>query len=295
MENKEFQLGKQTEYKSQYDSSLLRREERSINRDRYGIVSSLFFGYDVWVAYEFSHLFDTGVPRNYIVKIVYPSSSKYIVESKSLKLYLNSFNQTKLSNLPTSDIYAVIKKDLEILLETQVSLYFYQTKDSEFRIRYTPFEGYYFLPLDILEKTHIKSFVEDSLLLSKKNDDYVSSQQPFCIWTDLLRSNCKVTHQPDWGNLFIKIQTEKPFSYKNFLEYVISFRNENHFHEEVVEMIYKRLWETFTPTGLMVCAMYTRRGGIEINPIRYNDAEFLTDDERILFYSDILHLPSFRQ
>jgi 7-cyano-7-deazaguanine reductase len=112
---------------------------------------------------------------------------------------------------------------------------------------------------------NFEHFNESPALL---NGEVSSQEHVTCFHTDVLRSNCRVTNQPDWGDLFVFIQCKYKINLPSVLSYLISFRKENHFHEEVVEMIYQRLYSIFQPSKLMVAAMYTRRGGIDINPIR---------------------------
>jgi 7-cyano-7-deazaguanine reductase len=256
-------LGRTVEYPQQYDPKQLRREERSINRLKYDIHDDNlpFGGFDVWHCYEISFLTNNSCPINKVGKIVYPCESKYIVESKSLKLYLNSFNMTKFGpniDIAIKTVEDIVKLDLSQFLGCDVKFKLFDTN-----ITGKPYSSFpYYFPS---ERTEFTVFNEDPSLLQIYEKDSVHELR---FNSDFLRSNCKITHQPDWGDIFIHIRGRSVPDTTSLLKYIVSFRNENHFHEEVVEMIYKRLWDIFTPQELMVGAIYTRRGGIDICPCR---------------------------
>jgi len=261
-------LGKKVEYKKQYDPSILVREARSRNRLKYDLhdKSLPFMGYDIWHCYEVNFLTNNNCPINRIGKLKYSCSSKYIVESKSLKLYLNSFNMTqcgKTSMDAEIHIEKTIIRDLSELIQCSVE---FRLFDDWNTLR--PYENYpFFAPGKSLEFSKFKESPE--LLSFYPGGSFIFS-------SDLLRSNCKVTKQQDVGDIFIymeKVQVEL----SSLFQYIVSFRNENHFHEEVVEMIYKRLWSLGNPAKLMVGAIYTRRGGIDICPCRASHEELLDE------------------
>ena len=150
-----------------------------------------------------------------------------------------------------------------------------------------PFQGIpgieHYIPLAEQEAIQFGHYEETPSLLTGTP---TGEEQEYAFTSDLLRSNCRVTHQPDWGDLFVKMRCQYRVDFASLVQYLVSFRKENHFHEEVVEMIYKRLWDTFRPARLMVAAMYTRRGGIDINPLRCSHREdvepaFLSPDMRL--------------
>jgi 7-cyano-7-deazaguanine reductase len=145
------------------------------------------------------------------------------------------------------------------------------------------------VPTEIQESIFFTQFKENPALLKSKNSD---NMLEYRFFTDLLRSNCRVTNQPDWGDLFVRISTKQEIELGSVMEYLVSFRQENHFHEEVVEMIYKRFNDIFKPEKLMVAAMYTRRGGIDINPIRASHTELLDD---ILISTEVRVMKTLRQ
>jgi 7-cyano-7-deazaguanine reductase len=256
-------LGKRTPYPGRYSPEVLFRIDRSENRKDYDIGSNLFTGCDVWHAWEFSFLLNNGLPATGVLKIVYPSNSEYIVESKSLKLYLNSYNMSSFGNAVNEGAKAVcsiIAHDLKKIIDKQVYVSFHQLSKDVF-----DFEGYQKLETLInTESLHISDYNENVNYLADAPD----CPSEFDIYSDLLRSNCKVTHQPDFGTVYIHYRGSKKISFENLLKYLISFRSENHFHEEVCEMIFKRISDYLEPTELMIACIYTRRGGIDICPVR---------------------------
>lgn len=272
-------LGKQASYPERYDASLLFRIPRSENRLRYGIEDAdlPFVGVDVLNCYEVSFLTDNGLPVSRMLKLIYAAESKYLVESKSLKLYLNSFNMERLGESMGQaelKISELIQQDLSQLLETEVSVSLFSQRTSEM----IPFDEMRnnalidLIPEDTLQLQKFDNYTETPSLLKAKMTHHVHKYQ---FTTDLLRSNCRVTHQPDWGDLFVMMETNYEIDLASVLTYLVSFRKENHFHEEVVEMIYKRFQDAFCPEKMMVAAMYTRRGGIDINPIRVSHADLI--------------------
>lgn len=274
-------LGKTSEYKSQYDPSLLVREPRSNNRKHLDIEDDNlpFIGYDTWNAYEVSALTDNGVPVVGVGKIVYPASSKYIVESKSLKLYFNSFNMTKLGVTPydvRQKIKELAEKDLTELLEAaviveidsnQTVLVDYNSAQEEYHDGFVTLEEDYELSI----QGEVSVYQETpSLLEITEGDGEVKK-----FHSALLKSNCRVTSQPDWGDVYITYQGDKDVDPVSLLKYIISFRDECHFHEEICETIYKRLNDLLEPESLHVMCLYARRGGIDINPQRASSEEML--------------------
>lgn len=272
-------LGKQSSTPEKYDPALLFRIPRSENREKYLITESdlPFIGYDIWNCYEVSFLTKNGLPISRILKLIYSAKSKYLVESKSLKLYLSSFNMECFENSifqSEQKVKSIIEKDLKQLLETEVLIALFD-KNSEEK---TPFEHLHFpdlisiIPKEDIENISFTHFNESSELLKSEKTDRMYA---YFFSTDILRSNCRVTNQPDWGDLYVTIKTHYKINLSSLLAYLVSFRKENHFHEEVVEMIYKRFYDAFECEKLMVAAMYTRRGGIDINPIRTSHEDWL--------------------
>lgn len=274
-------LGKVTGYKSTYDPSLLVRELRQNNRKHLSISDDKlpFVGYDIWNAYEVSCLTNGGMPIAAIAKIVYPCTSKYIVESKSIKLYLNSFNMTVYKGNIVNVLHALesaIVNDLSKLLETDVKVYVRLTKAVDDEVYYPPvFANSHYPTLEnYIDVTEISTsrYSETPSLLSATLINEPRQQR---FHSALLKSNCRVTSQPDWGDVYIHYKGKFEINPTSLLQYIVSFRDECHFHEEICETIYKRLFDKFDPEELVVSCLYVRRGGIDINPTRASKYELL--------------------
>jgi len=274
-------LGKVTGYKSTYDPSLLVREPRINNRKHLDITDENvpFGGFDIWNAYEVSCLTAEGMPIAAIAKIVYSCKSKYIVESKSIKLYMNSFNmQVFKGNIihVLMELQETIARDLSALLETSVKVYVRSTKAIEDDLYYPPVfsnKDYPTLENNIdVTMIQAKSYIEDPSILSAIAIPDSKIQR---FHSALLKSNCRVTSQPDWGDVYIHYKGKYEINQTSLLQYIVSFRDECHFHEEICETIYMRLFRKFNPEELVVSCLYVRRGGIDINPTRASRFDLL--------------------
>ncbi len=266
-------LGKKSLGSEKYDKTLLVKIPRSENRAQYNIDENNlpFLGYDIWHGYEFSTLNQNNIPINRIIKIKYSAKSKYIVESKSLKLYLNSFNMDNFG-LGFDECQKIcldkIKKDLSFLLETDVEVNFFD----DYKKKRNILKDYKNVFESVDEKElKVEDFKENPSLLEVKENKTKKSHK---FWFPSLRSNCRVTHQCDFGDFFLYYKSKKTILISSLIKYLCSFRKEYHFHEECVEMIYKRLYDVLDISSndgeLMTMALYTRRGGIDINPVRYS-------------------------
>ena len=270
--NVSIHLGKTSAYIKQYTPSLLVREPRQSNRKHLGISDQAppFVGSDVWNGYEVSCLLNNGTPVNATARVSYSADNKFIVESKSMKLYWNSFNMTKLGDT-TSQVYNEIQhrasNDLSILLETDVQVGIQSTIHTHYKN--PDYFNNSFVNLDSnVDVIPCTIYNETPDLLVQGGyiiDDNPKVQQ---FWSSALKSNCRVTSQPDFGDVYIHYKGKYKISQENLLQYIVSFRDECHFHEEICETIYKRLYDLFEPQELMVACLYTRRGGWDINPIR---------------------------
>ena len=289
-------LGKSVSTPEKYDASLLFRIPRAENRVHYEIDDAHlpFVGFDVWNCYEVSFLTDNGLPVSRVMKLIYPADSQFLVESKSLKLYLNAFNMDRFGKTISeaeSRVTEIIRKDLSNLLETEVRVVLFNAK-CEVKEAFPTLQQTNLSELVSVEKQEsiqFSRFVESPELLQSTPTNLV---REYAFHSDLLRSNCRVTNQPDWGDLFVQMTTKHELDLSSIMEYMVSFRKENHFHEEVVEMIYKRFWDIFEPETLMVAAMYTRRGGIDINPIRASHVELI---DEILVSTEFMVSKTLRQ
>lgn len=278
-------LGKTSNYKDTYDPSLLVREPRNSNRIHLSISDDAppFIGYDIWNAYEVSALMNNGVPVVAVAKITYPATNKYIVESKSLKLYFNSFNMTKLGTDVKSVVQGIkerVIKDLSELLETEVDVLVHTNSDVLKYLK-TPSEEWQHSIYSTLEDEYkiedlfIEKYAESPELLEVVD----SVCDTVHYHSALLKSNCRVTSQPDWGDVYITITKKgKTIDPVSLLKYIISFRSECHFHEEIIETIYKRINDILQPDELVVRGLYARRGGIDINPIRASHLKLINWD-----------------
>ena len=260
-------------YSDQYNPELLVKIPRYLNREGYGLTGEEFVGVDVWNAYEVSAITTKGQPVAGMLKIVCPSDSEFHVESKSIKLYLNSFNMTQIGDTAAdcvSGIEARVKRDLDELLETNTTVSFYA---SEFETEPLFFSDIYG---DISERIDLDT-LDFTAFKSDANQLEVGDGNGLKVRSNLLRSNCRVTNQPDWGDVFINIKGENVPSLESLAKYIVSHRTVSHFHEEICEMIFAHLTERFKPEQLMVACLYTRRGGIDINPIRATHSSMIPE------------------
>jgi len=262
-------------YKDRYDPSLLVPIPRRLNRDAYKIDEKAlpFVGLDVWNAYEVSALTSKGLPVSGMLKILCNASSKFHVESKSIKLYLNSFNMSVMGDTADQvkkNIELKVIKDLSELLGDKVLVKMYCNGEGEEEglDDFTPIGQ--LVDLDSIEFTSYRSDA-DILKFKERSNKVIATR----ITSDLLRSNCRVTNQPDWGDVYIYMETKGIPDYSSIAQYIVSHRKVNHFHEEIAEMAYMHLLEAYHPSRLMVACMYTRRGGLDINPIRANDSSLI--------------------
>jgi len=264
-------------YKDTYAPDLLVKIPRALNREGYGLTGEEFKGVDVWNAYEVSAITTKGQPVAGMLKIVCPSDSSHHVESKSIKLYLNSFNMTQIGTTAAdciSGIEARVKRDLDELLETDTTVSFYT---SELEMDSLSFSEEY---IDLGELTNLDEL--DFTAFKSDASQLEELEETECKYkSNLLRSNCRVTNQPDWGDVYIYMKGDSVPSPDSLAKYIVSHRTVSHFHEEICEMVYSHLMKKFKPEQLMVACLYTRRGGIDINPIRathqYLIPEFFTN------------------
>lgn len=250
-------LGQGSCYESGYQPDLLHFIPRALKRAELGInvTSPLpFVGFDCWNHYEVSWLNPKGKPLVAIAEIYYDCQSPYIVESKSLKLYFNGLNNVKFNSF--AEVASVVKNDLVKGIQQEVTVLIHPLSTNT--ISYSNLEGEC---LDDLEITCTDYTVNPHLLTT--TSEIVSET----LYSHLLKSNCLVTHQPDWGSVQITY-TGHQFSKEGLLKYLISFRNHNEFHEQCIERIFTDIMKHCRPTRLSVLGRYTRRGGIDINPLR---------------------------
>lgn len=264
-------LGKKVSYIDQYDPTLLFPIPRLPKRVEIGIHGALpFFGYDVWNAFELSWLNEKGKPIVALARFDIPCDSKNIVESKSFKLYLNSFNNSKFESV--DHVRSVLQCDIEKAAQSKVSVEIYSVDDIGI-IPIKNFDGQCIDDQDIVVDTYT---VEPTFLNTNKNEIVHEK-----IYSNLLKSNCLVTGQPDWGSVMIEYSGPK-IDHDGILKYIISFRNHNEFHEQCVERIFMDVLTHCKPQKLIVHAHYTRRGGLDINPIRSTEKMNPVENSRMV-------------
>ncbi len=258
------QLGKASSYADQYDPSLLFPIARQTKRDEIGVTGRpVFLGADLWTAFELSWLNPKGKPQVAIAHITIPAESTHIVESKSFKLYLNSFNNTRFESHDEvrarirNDISAAIWSGGPVMASAGVKLLVPEQFDAE------PVHELDGLSLDRLDVECTRYQPAPELLSANTLEAPVTET----LVSHLLKSNCLVTGQPDWGSVQISYSGHQ-IDQAGLLQYIVSFRNHNEFHEQCVERIFMDIWTRCKPTQLTVYARYTRRGGLDINPWR---------------------------
>ena len=281
-------LGEQTtDYPTEYSPETLYPIARSMGRDAIGWdTEKLTHGVDWWQAFEMSWLNPQGISQVAIARFGIPASSQYIVESKSLKLYLNSINFTEFASW--QDVETLIAKDLSGCVQAEVTVELFRLENDISSLLIAKPEGICIdnALADSTEKVTLCEHPDASLLQDQAQTDDSNLEsgkpQPYTFYSNLLRSNCPVTNQPDWGTLAVSITTDKPFNNANMLRYILSFRQHNGFHEQCVEQIFADLSKYYVPSELMVRAWYTRRGGIDINPCRVSDMSLLPKPSRLI-------------
>lgn len=255
----EIPLGKSTQYVSVYAPELLFPIVRSEKRDELNSDFLDFKGKDIWNAFEISWLNPKGLPQVAIGVFEFDAASPKIIESKSFKLYLNSFNQTRFNSL--QEVRTAMESDLTAACGAKVNTRLYRPAEfAEFQTG--QLEGILIddLDIDVTEYEYSKAILNESTAETLVNEVLVSH---------LLKSNCLITSQPDWASIQIRYQG-KQISRAKLLAYLVSFRSHNEFHEQCVERIYADIMEKCAPEKLTVYARYTRRGGLDINPWRSN-------------------------
>ncbi|MDF3885439.1 NADPH-dependent 7-cyano-7-deazaguanine reductase QueF [Cupriavidus basilensis] len=255
-------LGKPSAYKTEYDPTLLFPIPRQPKRTEIGLAEGRalpFFGVDIWNAYELSWLNMKGKPQVALASFIIPADTPNIVESKSFKLYLNSFNQSKIASpealqqLLHHDLSEATGGTVQVRLVTEAELGAQKMGE---------LDGL------LLDRLDIETDIYEPAphLLHASQDE---SPVEETLVSHLLKSNCLVTGQPDWGSVQIRY-VGAPINQEALLKYLISFRNHNEFHEQCVERIFTDVLRQCKPVKLAVYARYTRRGGLDINPFRTN-------------------------
>ncbi|PHM59936.1 MULTISPECIES: NADPH-dependent 7-cyano-7-deazaguanine reductase QueF [Xenorhabdus] len=256
-------LGKPTSYCDTYEPALLQAVPRSMNREPLGLYPDNlpFYGADIWTMYELSWLNSRGVPQVAIGHVSLNAASENLIESKSFKLYLNSFNQTRFADWET--VQQTLQRDLSACANGEIDVVLYPLHDFN-QQPIADFEG------KCIDNQDIE--IDDYQF----NRDYLNGAATGPVVDEvlvshLLKSNCLITNQPDWGSVQIRYKGPK-IDQEKLLRYLVSFRHHNEFHEQCVERIFNDLMQLCAPEKLTVYARYTRRGGLDINPWRSNDS-----------------------
>lgn len=251
-------LGQTTVYVENYAPDLLFPVKRELARIKTGIVEPLIFtGIDTWNAFELSWLNSSGKPEIALAELTFPCSSAYLIESKSLKLYFNSFNQTRFDSFET--VAAVIESDLTKAVQEKIAVKLYKHDYFE-NVELKNLTG---ICLDAQDITADVYEVEPNFLQAS------SEKAEEALYTNLFKSNCLATGQPDWGSVWIHYSGNK-IDHAGLLKYFISFRRHSGFAEHCTEQIFYDLMQKCAPEKLSVYVRYTRRGGLDINPFRSN-------------------------
>ncbi|WP_201596840.1 NADPH-dependent 7-cyano-7-deazaguanine reductase QueF [Psychrobacter fulvigenes] len=281
-------LGQQTnDYPTEYSPETLYPIARSMGRAAIGWQDDkLAVGIDWWQAFEVSWLNSQGISQVAMARLSIPASSPSIIESKSLKLYLNSLNFTEFASW--QEVETLIAKDLSKCLQAQVQVELFALEDKNSRLLITQPDGVCIdnALADSSDKVLLSAHPDASLLkgstIAATHSADSNSGQPYSFYCNLLRSNCPVTNQPDWGTLGVSISSSQVIDNASMLRYILSFRQHNGFHEQCVEQIFADLSQYYQPSALMVRAWYTRRGGIDINPCRVSDLSLLPQPSRLI-------------
>ncbi len=234
------QLGRKSQYPKTYDKKLLLGIERQTKRNEIGFeFDSKLYGYDLWNCYEVSWLNPKGKPEVRIASILYDAHSNCLVESKSLKLYLNSFNNEHYNE---NDLIQIIQQDLTEILGVQPEIEFLRLDNCN-QISAPPGICLDTIQIDLNKTKNVRA----DFLTTKNNNIENQNQIREIVFSDLLKSNCLVTNQPDWGTVVIEYEGDK-ICHQGLLKYIISFRNHNEFHEQCIERIFfdSNLWSSIS-------------------------------------------------
>jgi 7-cyano-7-deazaguanine reductase len=265
-------LGKETNYTIEYSPKLLFTIPRIEQRKELGVESNNlpFYGIDIWNSYELSWLNLKGKPQVAIGEFYIPAHTNCLIESKSLKLYLNSLNNLKFASI--KQVQDLINNDLIVALQDNtvtVKLF-----DLNVQRHIAEFKGVNIDSLDI--ECNIYNMPSADII--QYNEEYVEEE----VHSNLLKSNCLVTNQPDWGSIFIQYKGQK-ICHESLLKYLVSFRNHNEFHEHCIERIFIDIYNKISPQYLSIYGRYTRRGGLDICPFRSTDKNFvIPSNERLI-------------
>jgi len=263
-------LGKSTVYADRYDAGLLFPIPRQGKRDEIGVSGATlpFHGVDIWNGYELSWLDTRGKPVVAVAEFRFPATTPNIVESKSFKLYLNGFAQERMAD--AAHVRDTLVRDLSAAAGGPVAV----TLRAPGELDGTP--------LGEPEGTLLDAQELDFDSYGPPRPEFLATREGQVrevLVSHLLRSNCPVTGQPDWGSVQIAY-TGRRIDHAGLLRYLVSFRNHSEFHEQCAERIFVDISARCAPEALSVYARYTRRGGLDINPFRSTDPESVPGNPR---------------
>ncbi len=272
-------LGQQTEYISRYSPELLFPISRADSRRLLNLPVATasagalpFRGADLWTGYEISWLDNLGKPQVAVAEFVLPCESDYMVESKSFKLYLNSFNQTRLAD--RAELHALLVRDLSAVAGTPVAVSLFSLHEPSPLASIHTLPGYCLDDLPVAIDTY---HPHPDYLCCEASDTLVEET----LYSQLLKTNCPVTGQPDWASVQVSYKG-RALNREGLLRYLVSFREHQDFHEHCVERIFMDIWQRCAPESLSIYARYTRRGGLDINPLRTSEPVFNLPSNRLL-------------
>jgi 7-cyano-7-deazaguanine reductase len=250
-----------------HDKTLLVPLPRSINRAKSNIKETDFEGFEIWHAYEMSFLYQNGMPCTGILRAYFPFDSANMVESKSFKLYLNSFDLEKFNSL--QEVENIIKQDLTEAAGGEVQVNIHEANSCIFK------------PLKFHDRFQNVDSLGIEITTYKEDDSFLdvseTSNGTLLFHTSNLRSNCEITNQKDTGNSYIYIKGNTTPTLEGLTKYVISFRDTQHFHENATEILYSTLKEKYSPDELFVGNIYNRRGGLDIHSFRASSKAVITE------------------
>ena len=266
--DKQNPLSKNVSSPLSYDPEILfpiKREDSRIHLSDFESIE--MFGFDCWNAYELSWLDSSGKPMVGMGRIVFPMTTEKIIESKSLKLFLNSLNNEKFASI--DELSMRIQADLSGVCEGKVDVSIFSL-DSRI-LAWSPDEiGECIDQAELLAPIATGDCViNPSALVSQERLENTSISET--LFTDLFKSNCPVTNQPDWASVVVRY-SGSPIGKSELLSYLCSFRNHQGYHEECAERIFYDLWRTFKLSKLFLAMSYLRRGGLDINVYRCSES-----------------------
>jgi 7-cyano-7-deazaguanine reductase len=277
-------------YTDKFDASQLNPMPRILARQDWGIKGDEFVGYDVWHCHEATFLLNNGLPVAGTLKIICPSDSEFMVESKSFKLYLNTFDMCKMGATMDEAIANYenqVKEDVSACIKANVEVAFFKSGDDKAKVA-DPTAGYLDLyraiPEGELEKMEITDYNATGEYYLVSLDDNTDGEE-VNYFTNVLRSRCRHTKQKDTGAAYFAIKTKQgAVDKKGLLKLVISLREVNEFHEFCAEKLYTEIMSNSFVEECCVMLLYSRRGSLDICPVRATKPSMIPAALKSKFY-----------